>query len=82
MLHEDPPPSGTSAFSVMSFAQRRAEIWAQDEAGLVHELLHVMLSALEDVYEQVGRKKRLNHLWNRREEKIVCILEKVICSRS
>lgn len=76
---EPPPlPSKNSAFSEYDFAQKIGEIWGETEAQILHEELHMLLSALDDAWFRAVRTKRLDSLWKRRMEDAVKRLEKAI----
>jgi hypothetical protein len=73
-----PFPAKTSAFSEVDFAQRQAKVWATTEAEVIHELLHILLSALDDAFWRANAPKALRSLYARREESVVMRLEKTL----
>lgn len=79
LMEEEPPaPGSNAAYSDMSFAERRATLWAGAETYIVHELCHVLLGGLENTFHRTAPRKALRALYRRREERVVKALEKVI----
>lgn len=73
---EPPSPSVTSALSDTDCSIKEAVVWVKNERGAIHELCHVLLAGLDDVFWRAERTKALDTLWSRREEEIVKRLER------
>lgn len=84
MPPEDRPlPSSCVAYSEWNFDQKHGQIWADPdrEDDIVHEMLHLFVGQLYDVFWKAAPNKKLRSLWKRREERIVRILEKVVLGK-
>lgn len=77
-LRDEPPPGPVvnTAFSEMDFTTKEAVVWARTEPEVIHELLHVLIEGLDDAFWRADRTKAIDALWKRREERVVCRLER------
>lgn len=73
---EPPAPAKHAAFSEYEFPTKRGVLWVNAEVDIIHELSHILLSGLDDVYWQANRTKALDALWKRREEVVAKRLER------
>jgi hypothetical protein len=81
-MDEPPPaPGSNAAFTEWEYTARRAMVWAESEAGVVHELCHLLLAGCEDAFDRTTPKKGIRSLYRRREERAIRNLERALLGR-
>ena len=79
-FREEPPPvpSRHAAVTDYVYALKEADLWVTNEREVIHELCHILIAGLDDVFWQAQRTKALDALWKRREEQVMKRLENIL----
>lgn len=73
---EPPEPGRYAALTEYSYPSKEAAVWVQEEAEVIHELLHLVLAGMEHIFWSCNPNKSQRALWTRREERAAEQLEK------